>query len=123
MSVKPKIKGVVIVEGKTDSNKLQSLFDVRTIETNGTHLSTKTIELIKQTAKQHRIILFLDPDGPGEAIRRKLNKYLDSYDQAFIKKTDIASKKKIGVAEAYDRAIIKAFKDTLSYDKNQSSLT
>jgi ribonuclease M5 len=27
------------------------------------------------------------------------------------------------VAEAYDRAIIKAFKDTLSYDKNQSSLT
>jgi ribonuclease M5 len=123
MNTKPKIDGIVIVEGKTDSNKLQSLFDVTTIETNGTHLSTKTIALIQQAAKHQRVILFLDPDGPGESIRRKLNKYLDHYDQAFVKKADSVSKKKVGVAEANDRAIIKALQHTLSYDKNQTSLT
>lgn len=42
--MKLKIK-VIVVEGKTDAEKIQSLYDVQTIITNGSHLSTKTLNL------------------------------------------------------------------------------
>ena len=43
---KPTINAVVIVEGKTDTNKLKKLFDVQTIETNGLNLKKETIDFI-----------------------------------------------------------------------------
>ena len=93
---KPTINAVVIVEGKTDTNKLKKLFDVQTIETNGLNLKKETIHFIVETSKIKPIILFLDPDGPGEKIRKKLQDYLSSSINVFINKKDIDfSKKKI----------------------------
>lgn len=37
-----KIKEIIVVEGKNDTNVLQSCIDCDTIETNGTHLSVET---------------------------------------------------------------------------------
>ena len=51
------INEVVIVEGKTDTQKLQKLFNVKTIETNGSALNKQTINLIKQAATSLRILL------------------------------------------------------------------
>lgn len=41
--VKPTIKQVVVVEGKTDTNHLKKLFNVNTIETNGSALNKKPL--------------------------------------------------------------------------------
>lgn len=121
---KPTINAVVIVEGKTDTNKLKKLFDVQTIETNGLNLKKETIDFIIETSKIKPIILFLDPDGPGEKIRKKLQDYLSSSINVFINKKDIDfSKKKIGVAEAYDQAIIDAFKNYVVFDKQNNSIS
>lgn len=122
---KIKIDGIVIVEGKTDTIKLKKLFDVETIETNGLHLSNKTINLIKEISKTRNIILFLDPDGPGEIIRKKILSNIDNCINIFISKKDInfLNNKKIGVAEAYDEAIVKAFKNYVIFDKNNSSIS
>ena len=42
---KQKIKQVIVVEGKTDTNHLKKLFDVDTIETNGSAVSKSTLNL------------------------------------------------------------------------------
>ena len=107
---KSKIQQVVVVEGKTDTNHLKKLFNVDTIETNGSALNATTLHLIKQVASTRGIILFLDPDYTGNLIRKKISQYLDKYDEAFIVK-DSWKTKKIGVNEASDENVIRYSKN------------
>lgn len=118
---KPTIKQIVVVEGKTDTQRLKQLFNIRTIETNGSRLSKKTIELIKRVSKDNDIVLFLDPDGPGESIRKKLQSELYEFQQAFISRPK--GTKKPGVAEASDKQIINAFENLKSFKKSNNSLS
>ncbi|MDE5841663.1 MAG: ribonuclease M5 [Malacoplasma sp.] len=119
---KPVIDEVVIVEGKTDTSKLKSIFTVDTIETNGLSISSKKINEIISISKKKGIILFLDPDGPGEKIRKKLTEIIPNTKQCFIEKKDIKKGKKIGVAEASVESIIKAFKNVTKFSKNNNSI-
>lgn len=123
-NIKPKIKEVVIVEGKTDTAKLKSIFDVSTIETNGLALTKSKIEEIKKIANEVGVILFLDPDGPGEKIRRTLIQNLPTSYNCFISKKDVIKKrKKIGIAEASVESIIEAFKNIKKFDNDISSIS
>lgn len=124
MQSKKRIKEIVVVEGKTDTAKLKQLFDVNTIETNGLSLSQKTINDIKILSKENGLIFFLDPDGPGEKIRKKLIEHFPQSKNCFISKDDIAkTSKKIGVAEANNLAIIKAFENVVTFNTNNNSLS
>ena len=120
---KPTIKEVVVVEGKTDTSKLKSIFNVDTIETNGLSFNQKKIKEIISISKRKGIILFLDPDGPGEKIRKKIMEFLPEAKQCFIEKKDIKKGKKIGVAEATVESIIKAFQNITKFSKNNSSIS
>ncbi len=118
------IKEIVVVEGHSDTNKLKKLFDVETIETNGFALDEETINLIKKSAKTRGVILFLDPDGPGEAIRKKISIHLDYFQNIFIDPNKIKkNSKKIGVAEAQDSDILEAFKNIVTFDKNIQTIS
>lgn len=123
--MKKKIKEIIVVEGKTDTNKLKSIFDVQTIETNGSEISKETLNLIKLANQTHGVILFLDPDGPGEKIRKTIINYVgDNIKNCFISKKDIKScSKKIGIAEANDDAIISAIEKISEFNPNMSSIT
>lgn len=113
------INEVVIVEGKTDTQKLQKLFNVKTIETNGSALNKQTINLIKQAATKYGVILFFDPDYQGNKIRKEVAKHLDVYKECFIQQKDIKpNMKKFGVAEASDEAIINAFENHVTNFSN-----
>lgn len=114
---KPKIQQVVVVEGKTDTNHLKKIFNVDTIETNGSALNAVTLHLIKQVASTRGVILFLDPDYTGNLIRKKISQYLNKYDEAFIVK-DSWKTKKIGVNEASDEEIVSSLKNLIRYSKN-----
>ena len=117
MSNLPIIKEVVVVEGKTDTTHLKRLFDVQTIETNGSAINKKTMSLISQAAKNVGVILLLDPDSTGELIRKKIASNLTEYKQAFIKQNKWNTKK-IGVCEADDEAIIEAIKNVTTFVNN-----
>ena len=73
------IKEVIVVEGVNDTKRLKSFFGVDTIETHGLGLKKETIELIKKINDKRGVILFLDPDTPGEKIRNKPSKIPLSY--------------------------------------------
>ncbi len=121
---KPIIDGIVIVEGKTDTQKLQSLYNVETIETNGSAIDAPTLALIKEVARHQKIYLFLDPDGPGEKIRQTIHQALPQSIHVFLKKEDMQKhRKKIGIAEATNQAIQEAFKNAITFDQSSHTLS
>lgn len=118
------IKEIVVVEGKSDTQKLQKLFNVQTIETNGSSLTDKTINLIKAANDKNGVILFLDPDYQGKKIRNKISQFLENFKECYISKNDMQkNSNKIGIAEANDEAIINALKNYICKNKiNQKTI-
>ena len=68
-----KMKEILVVEGKNDTNVLKSFLDCDTIETNGTHLGKEILRQIRLAQKMRGVIIFTDPDFPGEKIRSCIN--------------------------------------------------
>ena len=69
--MKPRIKYPIIVEGKYDKIKLDSIFDANVITTGGFAIFTgeEKIHLIKRLAEKSKIIILTDSDGAGHLIR------------------------------------------------------
>lgn len=110
-----RIKEIIVVEGKNDTNTLKQYVDCDTIETQGTHLSKATLELLKQVNETRGIIIFTDPDAPGEMIRTKINAYIPNAKNAFIMKEKARTSKKVGVEHASKEDIIDSLKHVITY--------
>lgn len=95
-----KIKEVIVVEGHHDTNVLKQYFDCETIETNGLSLSLETIELIREAKGKYGVIIFTDPDHPGEKIRAKINEQIKGCKNAYIEKNKAKTSRKVGVEHA-----------------------
>lgn len=117
------IKEVLVVEGKNDSKHIRSFFDVETIETHGLGLSKETIEFIKEINDSRGVILLLDPDSPGEKIRKRINDAIPNLKNAFLMKEDARTKKKVGVEHASKEVIEDALKNVITYINKEETLS
>jgi len=117
------IKEVIVVEGKNDTKRLQMYFDCETIETHGLGLSKDTINLIKKINENRGVILFLDPDAPGEKIRNKLNSEIPNLKNAFVLKQDARTSKKVGIEHASKEILEEALNNLVSYSDSKESIT
>ncbi len=73
-----------VVEGKHDAERLSSFFFGPILTTNGTAVSTDLIKQLLTLETNYEIVLLLDPDGPGEKIRRVLANALNQPTHAYI---------------------------------------
>ncbi|ARU90884.1 primase-like protein [Spiroplasma clarkii] len=114
-----RIKQVIIVEGKTDTAKLQTVFgaeNVQTFETSGLGLTPRALQTIAKLNQTQGVIVFTDPDAPGVKIRELINSYLDyKCFNAFIDKNKIINSKKIGIAEADETDIRQALEKLVEF--------
>ncbi|MEG0315108.1 MAG: ribonuclease M5 [Erysipelotrichaceae bacterium] len=110
-----KINEVIVVEGKHDTQALKKIFDCETIETQGTHLSKKNLEFIKYINEKRGIIIFTDPDYPGERIRKIVNAYIPSAKNAFIEKSKAIGRRKVGVEHAQAVDLIEALENVVTF--------
>ena len=117
------IREVIVVEGKNDTKRLKSFFDVETIETNGLNLNKKTIELIREINVKRGVILFLDPDTPGEKIRKRLNDEISGLKNAFVIKKEARTSKKVGVEHASKEVLEEALNNLVTYGEFKDSLS
>ena len=104
---------IIVVEGIHDQMRILSLFpNAHVVITHGREISNDTINMLKTLSENNEIILFLDPDGPGEKIRNIITNEIPTSKQAFLpKKLCIsANKKKVGVEHAKDSDIIEAIR-------------
>lgn len=107
-----KIKEVIVVEGKSDTIVIQNAVNADTIETNGSEISRDTIERIKLAQEKRGVIIFTDPDYPGERIRKIISNEVPGCKHAFLpKKEAIAlNKKSVGVEHASKESIREALR-------------
>ncbi len=117
------IKEVIVVEGKNDTNHLKEFFNVDTIETNGLGLNKETIELIKNINSKRGVILLLDPDTPGEKIRKRINDAIPKLKNVFLFKKEARTPKKVGVEHASKETLEKALKNVVTYGKSLETIS
>lgn len=78
------IKEVIVVEGKDDTAKIKQAVRADTIETNGSAINKDALIQIKHAKVKRGIIVFTDPDYPGERIRRIIDEAVPGCKHAFL---------------------------------------
>lgn len=117
---------IIVVEGTHDEIKVKAAFpDAECIITNGSEISNETILFIKEMSKKHRIIVFTDPDSPGEKIRSIITDAVPNASHAFLRKKECISnnKKKVGIEHASIEAIKEALATVYTPSKNKETIT
>lgn len=117
---------VLVVEGKNDKARILALFpDLEVITTNGSEISEETLDMIEELSKTHKIILFLDPDYPGERIRNIILNRVPNCDNVYInKKLAIDEKKhKVGVEHASDKDLMEALEHRITFGEKTNNFT
>lgn len=117
---------VIVVEGKNDYSKIKEVYkDAVIVTTNGREISQDTLNLIKKYSIDNEIILFLDPDSPGEQIRKKILEVVPNASNAFLIKREGISKnkKKVGIEHASNEAIKKALSNIYRSEKTETNIS
>lgn len=118
-----KIKEIIVVEGAHDTSVLQQYFDCDTIETGGKSLDESVIQRIIEAKKTRDIIVFTDPDNPGEYIRRVINERVPGCKQAFIDKKKARTEKKVGVEHATKEDLWQALSHSVTFTNKEESIS
>lgn len=92
-----KIKEIIVVEGKDDTTAIKRAVDADTIETNGSSIGEAVIEQVKLAQQTRGVILFTDPDFPGEKIRKTISEKVPGCKHAFLPKEEARPKKGKGI--------------------------
>lgn len=109
---------VVVVEGYHDLARIKSIYpNIDVVITNGSEISEDTLKELTKLNKERGLILFLDPDVPGERIRRIINDRVGPTAHAFLPKEKCISKnkKKVGIEHANEddiKAALASYKMT-----------
>lgn len=112
-SVKPKIKEVIVVEGKDDVSALRKAVEADIIITSGLGFSKKKLAEVKAMAEKRGVIVFTDPDFPGGKIRHIIKDAVPGCKHAYITKEEGLNPKtgKFGVEYASPEAILRALRE------------
>ncbi|BAC12005.1 ribonuclease M5 [Oceanobacillus iheyensis] len=107
-----RIKEMIVVEGRDDTARIQLAVDADTIETNGSAINKQTLEKIRHAKEKRGVIIFTDPDYPGERIRNIINEHIPGCKHAFLPKEEAKNNKSdrasLGIEHASVAAIQKA---------------
>lgn len=118
-----KINEIIVVEGKNDANVLHSYFECDTIITHGLSIDEGTLQLIEQAKQKRGVIIFTDPDFPGEYIRKTINQRIPGCKNAFIEKCKARTSKKVGIEHAVREDLEEALHHMFTYDEQSESLS
>lgn len=71
---KPRIREVIVVEGRYDKNTLSQAVDAAVMEVRGFGVfnDRETLALLRRLAETRGVVIFTDPDGAGFVIRNHL---------------------------------------------------
>ncbi len=117
---------IIVVEGTHDEVKIKSVYpNANCIITNGSEISNETLDMIKKLSVDNNIIIFTDPDYPGERIRNKVASVIKNPMHAFLKKEDCISNnhKKVGIEHASKEAIVNALANIYKESDMKSYIT
>jgi len=112
-----KIKEIIVVEGKDDTIAINRAVKADTIETNGSALDESTIEQIRLAQETRGVIIFTDPDFPGEKIRKTISEKVPGCKHAFLPRSE--AKPKNGKGIGVEHASVEAIRNALNHIKEE----
>ena len=110
------IKEIIVVEGKDDTTAVKRAVGADTIETNGSAIDEKTLQRIEHAHAKRGVIVFTDPDYPGQRIRAIIEARIPTVKHAFLQKSKTIAKngKGLGIEHAKDEDIREALQRVYS---------
>ncbi|MFT8872665.1 MAG: ribonuclease M5 [Sporolactobacillus sp.] len=104
------VREVIVVEGKSDTEAVKRALKAETIETNGSRVSKKTLAVIRHASNKRGVIIFTDPDYPGERIRKIVSAAVPGCKHAFITRREGQgdANESLGIEHASPETIRKA---------------
>lgn len=121
-----KIKEIIVVEGRDDVRAIKAAVDAECITTSGLGLNDEIMKTIKTGASRKGIIIFTDPDYPGDKIRKMVKAVVPDAKEAFLRREDAINPKtgKFGIEFASPAAIIDALKNAkVTINSNEEEYT
>ncbi|MCA0985644.1 ribonuclease M5 [Halobacillus yeomjeoni] len=91
------IKEIIVVEGKDDTSRIREAVNADTIETNGSAIDDSVLEQIRHAKEKRGVIIFTDPDYPGERIRHIVAQHVPGCKHAFLPKHLARAKQDKGI--------------------------
>ncbi|SEI65289.1 ribonuclease M5 [Alkalibacterium gilvum] len=108
-----KIKEIIVVEGKDDTKRIQRAVKADTIETRGSAINDEILERIALAQETRGVIVFTDPDGPGEKIRKIISKNIPGVKHAFITRDQGRHRKSVKASLGIEHASFDDIKEAL----------
>lgn len=114
-----KIKEIIVVEGKNDFIKVQQAVNADIIVTNGSAIEKEVIQRIQHAQSKRGVIVFTDPDYPGQRIRHIINDKVPGCKHAFLTQDQARAKhpqnKSLGIEHASIHDIQHALKNVQTW--------
>jgi ribonuclease M5 len=108
-----KVKEIIVVEGKDDTAKLKQALDVDTIETNGSAINKDILAQIAHAKTKRGVIVFTDPDYPGQRIRQIIDQHVPGCKHAFLKREEAVPDKKQTKSLGIEHASLDVLREAL----------
>ena len=119
-----RIHEIIVVEGRHDTQPLKKYFDCATIDTGGSSIDAKVIDRIRHAADTRGVIVFTDPDTPGNQIRHIINQHVPNCKNAFVEKRNARTEKKVGIEHADKETLWNALQNVVTItNEPKGSLT
>jgi len=118
-------KEVVVVEGRDDTRKLKEIYpDILTFETGGSAINKEKLAQIRDLQKKRGVIVFTDPDFPGDKIRNTIMQAVPECKHAYLNKKDAIETlgRGLGVEHAGNEAIKQALENLVTPSAEQEEL-
>jgi ribonuclease M5 len=116
------IREMIVVEGKDDTTAVRRAVEADTIETGGSAIGEDVLRRIELAQQRRGVIIFTDPDSPGERIRKIVAERVPDAKHAFLTKDEARTRNGIGVEHASDEAIRRALEAVRSPEETSSSM-
>lgn len=109
-----KIKEIIVVEGRDDTAKINQAIQADTIETNGSAVNKEIISRIRHAQEKRGVIIFTDPDYPGQRIRHIIDQAVPGCKHAFLTQDEARAKnahnRSLGIEHASPETIREALR-------------
>ena len=114
-----KINEIIVVEGKSDKQFLETFSNADILTCNGSAIDGFDKNYLIELSKTRGVIILTDPDYPGQRIRNEISSYLPVCKHAFVRKENSIKRHKVGVAEASKEEVLFALENVVTFDESK----
>lgn len=108
MDSRKQFREIIVVEGLHDKQAIERVVSADIWILGGDRIARSVLAELRRASERRGVIVFTDPDGPGERIRKRVDDAIPGCKHAFLSKRSATSSHGIGVEHAGVDAILEA---------------